>query len=230
MSVDTGEDFVWGGIYWQTLLLTAPDLKGPWHSEGIVLQNDQSYDSAQARDATIDIVDGIWFCLYKAVNEKREERPALATSWDGISWEKRGCLTIDGSDNLAFLSGSIFAGTNGPLFIGLETKLEDSRVEKRDIVYADKYKIGHGGGPVPNFIACNLDYRNMNLETIFRQQWKPLSPYEHKERPLLGYASLTFDPLKSRIITSLEAIDDKLTRRIGLNETVERVLIYETLL
>jgi len=228
LSVDTGEEFVWGGIYWQTLLLTASDLKGPWHSEGIVLKNDKSYDAAQARDATIDIIDGVWFCLYKAVNEKREERPALAISEDGINWKKLGCLTLDKTDTLVFLSGSIFSGTNGPLFIGLETKLEDSRVEKGNIVYADKYKIGHGGGPVPNFVACNLDYRNMNLEIVFRQQWKPLSPYEHKEHPLLGYASLIFDPFKNRVLMSLEAIDGSLTKQIGLNETVERVLIYET--
>lgn len=230
LSVDTGSEFVWGGLYWQTLLLTAPQLQGPWQPDGVVLKNDQWYDSHQARDATIDIVDGRWLCLYKAVDDNRRERPALAISRDGISWKKCGPLTIDGTDQLAFLSGSIFAGTNGPIFMGLETKLEDSRSTQDSVIYADKYKIGHGGGPPSIFAAYNLDHRNLNLEPIFRAEWKSQSEYEHKEHPLLGYASLVYDALKNRMLMYVEAIDEKLTREVGLNETVERVLMYETVL
>lgn len=230
LSIDTGSDFVWGGLYWQTLLLTASHIEGPWQSEGLVLMNGESYDSNQARDATIDIVDGKWFCLYKAVDNNRQERPALATSCDGVSWEKHDVLTIEGTDQLAFLSGSIFAGTNGPLFMGLETKLRDSRSVQDDVMYADNYKIGHGGGPPSNFVAYNLDYRNMNLEQIFCAPWKPESRYEHREHPLVGYASLVHDPQKKRILTYVEAIDPTLTKQIGLNKTVERLLMYETLL
>ena len=29
LSVDTGSEFVWGGLYWQTLLMTASRLQGP---------------------------------------------------------------------------------------------------------------------------------------------------------------------------------------------------------
>ena len=228
LSVDTGSEFVWGGLCWETLLLTASHIEGPWQSKGLVLKNDHPYDAAHARDATIDIVDGKWFCLYKAVDKDRRERPALATSSDGILWKKHGVLTVDGIDQLRFLSGSIFSGTNGPLFIGLETKLEDSRLAQKDVTYADRYKIGHGGGPSPNFVAYNLDYKNMNLETIFRAQWKPQSEYEHKQHPLLGYVSLVYDPLKNRILTYVEAIDGTLTKQMGLNETVERLLLYET--
>jgi len=68
------------------------------------------------------------------------------------------------------------------------------------------------------------------LETIFRTPWQPQSKYEHKKHPLLGYASLVYDPLKNRILTYIEAIDGTLTRQIGLNETVERLLLYETIL
>jgi len=230
LSIDTGSDFVWGGLYWQTLLLTAPHVEGPWQSEGLVLEISELYDSNQARDATIDIVDGRWLCLYKAVDGNRQERPALATSSDGISWKKHGILTIEGTDQLAFLSGTIFAGTNGPLFMGLETKLENSRSVRDDVMYADEYKIGHGGGPPSNFVAYNLDYRNMNLERIFCAPWKPKSRYEHGEHPLLGYASLVYDPHKNRVLTYVEAIDGTLTEQIGLNKTVERLLMYETLL
>jgi len=230
LSVDTGSEFAWGGVYWETLLLTSSKLEGPWRSKGLVIKNDQSYDAGQARDATIDIIDGRWFCFYKAIDKERRERPALATSIDGITWSKHGVFTIDGTDRLRFLSGSLLAGTNGPLFLGLESEMEDSRVSKNRVVYADEYKIGHGGGPIPNFAAYNVDYRNMNLETIFRTPWQPQSKYEHKKHPLLGYASLVYDPLKNRILTYIEAIDGTLTKEIGLNETVERLLLYETIL
>ena len=83
LSCDTGADFVWGGLHWETLLMTAADLTGPWESAGLVLRTDQDYDALQARDSTIDIVDGRWLCLYKAINAQRQERPALATSSDG---------------------------------------------------------------------------------------------------------------------------------------------------
>lgn len=229
MSVDAGSEFVWGGLYWQTMLLAAPDPGGPYQAEGLVLDNDQPYDMNQARDCTVDIVDGWWLCLYRAVDSHRRTRPALATSSDGITWKKHGVFTVDGSDHLAFLSGTIFAGTSGPMFIGLERPQGDP-LAREDEVYADEHRVGHGGGPVPNFVAYNVDYRNMNLETIFRTPWEPGSPYEHREHPLLGYSSLVYDPLKHRILTYVEAIERYPTGRIGLNETVERLLLYETLL
>ncbi len=225
LSVDTGSEFVWGGLYWQTLLMTASNICGPWQAKGFAIKNDRAYDANQARDAMIDIVDGMWFCLYKAMDGDRRKRPALATSSDGISWKKHGVFTIDGTDQFAFLSGGIFAGTNGPLFMGIETGREEDQSPQ---VYADEYRIGHGAGPAPSFVAYNLDYRNMNLESIFRSSWEALSEYEYKEHPLLGYASLVYDPLKNRILIYVEAIDGKLTKQIGLNETVEKLIMYES--
>lgn len=230
LSVDTGPEFIWGGLYWETLLLTALRLEGPWRSEGLVLRHDQSYDSNQSRDATIDIVDGRWLCLYKAVNGKQERRPALATSSDGISWRKHGPLTVDSNDYCAFLSGTIFASSSGPLFVGVEKKQDDFGPvpPASKVVYADKYKIGHGEQST-YFAAYSLDYRNNNLETIFRSPWKPLSEYEHQRYPLLGYASLVYDPFNHRMLNYVEAID-KSVNRAGLNESIERVLVYETAL
>ena len=225
LSVDAGADFIWGGLYWQTLLLTSTDLTGPWRAEGLVLKNDQPYDANQARDASIDIIDGRWVCMYKAMDSKRTQRPALATSVDGIHWSKHGPLTIDGVDQPAFLNGSMFAGTNGPLFMGVG-RLDWSVPE--GVKYADEYRIGHADGPPRDFVAYSLDSRNLDLETIFRAPWEPLSPYEHREHPLLGYGSLVFDPLRNRMLIYVEAIDGNLTKQIGLNETVERLLLYET--
>ena len=225
LSVDAGTDFIWGGLYWQTLLLTSTNLTGPWRAEGLVLRNDQAYDANQARDASIDIIDGEWICVYKAMDSERTQRPALATSLDGIAWRKHGPLTIDGTDQPAFLNGSMFAGTNGPVFMGVG-RLDWSVPER--VTYADEYRIGHADGPPRDFVAYRLDLRNLNLETIFRAPWEPLSPHEHREHPLLGYGSLVFDPIQNRVLIYVEAIDGDLTKEIGLNETVERLLLYET--
>jgi hypothetical protein len=229
MSVDTGSEFVWGGLYWQTMLLTAPDPGGRWMAEGLVLRNDQSYDANQARDCTIDIVDGLWLCLYRAVDAQRRIRPALATSSDGVFWKKLGVLTVDGIDRLAFLSGTILPGTDGPLFMGLE------RPQGDPLAGEDEGNVGqrgllHGRGPSPNFVAYGVDLRNADLTTIFRAPWPAGSPHEHREHPLLGYSSLVYDPLRHRMLNYVEALDPELTQRISLNETVERVLLYETML
>ena len=95
------------------------------------------------------------------------------------------------------------------------------------MVYADSHGIGHGGGSTPHFAAYRLDIRGRNLETVFRAPWIPLSPYEHGEHPLLGYSSLVLDPANHRMLIYVEAIDPKLSRAIGLNETVERLLVYQ---
>lgn len=229
MSVDTGSEFVWGGLYWQTLLLTAPDPEGPWRAEGLVLRNDQPYDANQARDCTVDIVDGMWFCLYRAVDGHRRLRPALATSHDGIVWTKRGLFTVDGGDRLAFLSGTIFPGADGPVFVGLERPQEDPTMHSVEGP-PDQRGLLHGTGPSPSFVAYNMDTENMNLETVFHSPWTAGSPYEHSQHPLLGYSSLLYDPLKHRMLNYVEAIDPRLTTEITLNGTVERVLLYETLL
>ena len=226
LSVDTGEDFVWGGVYWETLLLVADQLEGSWKSEGVVLHNGGTYDAIQARDSSIEILDGRWLCIYKAIDAERRERPALATSVDGIEWSKRGVFTTDGEDQTHFVSGSIFSGISGPVFMGLEMQLSDSRDDRDDVVYADDGKIGHGGGN-PHFVSYLVDVKALNLETLFRAPWTALSEYEHERHPCLGYSTLVFDPLKNRILMYIEALDPKLTRAIGLNETVERQLVYE---
>ena len=96
-----------------------------------------------------------------------------------------------------------------------------------DVVYADQHRIGHGDRPTFG-VAYRLDRRRGDLETVYRAYWEPGSEYEHPTYPLLGYASVIVDPKRERVLFYVEAIDAKLTKQIGLNETVERVLVYET--
>lgn len=227
LSVDTGDSFVWGGVQWETMIFSAHQLEGPWSYEGFALRNGTDIDAHQARDATIDIVDGRWLCLYKAKDANRDERPALAVSRDGLSWEKRGKVSIDGADAVCFLNGSMFATASGPMFLGVKTRLDDSRERKTEVVYADEHGIGHGGGPRPMFAAYRFDESTMNLETVFEAPWFGMSDYEHAEHPLLGYSSMAYDAANNRFLCYLEALDPELTEAIGINSTVERVVVYE---
>ncbi|MBD3352978.1 MAG: hypothetical protein GF364_15960 [Candidatus Lokiarchaeota archaeon] len=225
ISIDIGKDFVWGGLHWETLLLSADELEGPWKSEGVVLKNGDSYDAHQARDGTIDIIDGKWYCLYKAKDKNNDRRPAFAVSKDGIKWKKLGKLTIDGKEELAFLSGKLFPGATGLIFIG--TEMIEQIDPKVAHVEADKHAVRHGSSMV-NFCAYHVDLHNLNLDSIMRIPWEPLSPYEHKDHPLLGYSTSLYDPNANRILLYVEILDGEHTKKVGLNETVERVLVYQT--
>jgi len=233
LSVDTGPEFVWGGVFWETLLMVAEDLKGPWESKGLVIRHDQSYDSCQSRDSSIDIVDGRWICLYRGHDYKRNYRMVLATSADGVKWKKHGPLRVDGKELNRFrMSGTTFAGASGPIFMGVSERnpieaavsgeAETSNVEH---VFYDEWKVPHGMRK-NDFVAYRIDYGNVNLETIFRAPWEARSRYEHKEYPLLGYSSLVYDPFRNRVMLYLEAIGLE-SKKMGLNETIERVLAYE---
>jgi len=229
LSVDDGSEFIWGGVFWETLLMVADDLKGPWESNGLVIRHNQSYDACQARDPSMDIIDGRWICLCKAVDYNQKKRMQLLTSTDGIDWKKHGLLSVDGKEvNPLFASGSIFPGSPGPIFIGVSRtsqpreEIETHQVEQ---VFYDKGKVAHGEG-AKYFTAYRIDFENLNLQTIFQAPWKASSEYEHKEYPILGYSSVIYDPFKGRVLLYIEAIGPE-SKKIGLNETIERVLVFE---
>ncbi len=217
LSVDIGREFVWGGSYWETLLMTSDSLEGPWESKGLVLKRGTTYDANQARDASIDIVDGRYFCLYKATDREHRTQAALATSSNGIEWYKHGPFTIDGKTQPPYvlLSGTLFAGTDAPIFMGFDGRGHVDNPRYRRIAVAN------------TFSAYKLDYRNMNLETVFTAPWEALSQYEHERYPAHSYMTLAYDPFKKRMLIYTEAIDPKLTKEIGLNSDVERVILFE---
>jgi hypothetical protein len=230
LSVDTTEEFVWGGIYWETLLMVADSLEGPWESAGLVIKHDQAYDACQARDGSIDIVDGQWVCLCKAVDHERHTRTQLATSADGIRWQKHGLLTVDGrAVDPFFVSGSLYPEAAGPVVLGIANtaSAQPTRSEREQIFY-DERRVAHGVGE-RHFAAYQIDFREMDLKTVFSAPWEARSEHEHLEQPLLGYSSVLRDPFKDRLLLYVEAIGPE-SERVGLNETVERVLVYECLL
>ena len=213
ISVDTqGTEKTEGG--WDTFLLTSDDPSGPWSFRGLSWKRGDSYDRHEARDATIGIVDGKYFALYKASSgPDGRTNVALATSTNGIEWRKHGILNIDGAKQPRYLQlyGGIFASSMGPLFIGL----------------ARRYVI-EGCGIAKDFEAYVIDYRNMNLEPIFKKEWNPLSPYERPDYPTHGYMNLLYDPFKDRVLLYVEAIDPKYTKKIGWRTQVDRLIMYET--
>lgn len=193
---------------WDTLLLKAEDPKGFWRACGTVIKRGTDYDTKEARDATIDIIDGRYFALYKA-NDGNRVRMALATSSDGVNWIKHGLLKLNGREQPSYLllCGKIFAGSLGPVFVGLETR-----------------KVIKGAAVTGTFVAYTIDYRNLNLEKIFSARWEPLSPYERKDFPIHSYMDLVYDRIRNRLLLYVEAIDP---RDIGLDQEIDRVLLYE---
>ena len=195
---------------WDTLLLVADDPKGPWEPKGLVLRREYPYEVKEARDATIDIIDGLYFAVYK-VNDGLRVNMALAVSSDGINWRKLGILGLDNGcqPHYFFLSGKIFAGTLGPILLGFET------------LYVTR-----GGGYTDTFVAYLLNYREKRLETLFKGRWEPQSPYERKDYPVHGYCDIVYDPFKERFLIFIEAVDP--SSELGLNYEIDRVLLYET--
>lgn len=218
LSIDVAERNIAGEegrVYeskWQTYLMTADDPAGPWRGGGFALRCDKDYDSGEARDATIDIVDGRYMALYKA-------RPAgeggfnmaLALSSDGVSWAKLGILKVDGKPqpDRFLLSGSITAGCTGPLFLGTET------------IYVVK-----GAALTRHIASYVIDHRRMNLERVFKAEWKPGSIYEHPEYPIHTYMSLAYHPDMGRWLIMVEAVDPSRSVEPGLNTEVDRMLLY----
>lgn len=201
------------GGKWETYLLSSDDPAGVWRGEGFVLRCDRSYDSVEARDPSIDIIDGRYICLYKANAGGLNVRTALAISRDGREWMKLGVPTVEGEEQKPYflLYGTILAGCTGPVLIGIAT---------REVV-----KNAH---LTDTFAAYAVDYRRMNLERIFEAKWIPGSIYEHPRYPIHGYASVACDPDHDRWLIWIEAVDPRLSREPGLNEEVDRVLLYES--
>jgi len=199
---------------WETYLMSSDDPSGPWKGEGFVIKGDQEYDSAEARDATIDIIDGRYMALYRTRKIGTQNlQMALALSSDGKTWVKFGKLTVDGKTQPHdfLLNGSILAGCSGPIYVGTKSI---------DVV--------KGAHLTKRFAAYVLDYRNCNLETIFESPWIPGSEYEHEEYPIHTYSNVVYDPTKHQWLIWIEAVDPINSKEPGLNLEVDRVLLYIT--
>jgi hypothetical protein len=199
---------------WEIYMMSSDDPAGPWKDEGFVLRCDSGYDSAEARDSTIDIVDGRYLALYKARKANTHiVHMALAWSSDGKNWVKMGQLKVNGEPQPDYflLNGSILSGCSGPVFLGTRTT---------DVV--------KGAALTKFFAAYTIDYGRLNLETIFLFRWIPGSKYEHEEWPIHTYANVVYDPFKDRWLTWIEAVDPVHSKEPGLNLEVDRVLLYAT--
>ncbi|MFB6146441.1 MAG: hypothetical protein ABEJ08_01995 [Halobacteriaceae archaeon] len=204
---------------WETGLMTADDPGGPWTAEGTVLSLDDDRDVWNARDATMGIVDGQYVAIYKSTAPGEGTRPALATSQDGFDWQKRGRFTVDGGDprpnyirggDLMLLSGSIFAGARGPVFVGMDNRSIVNSTTCGDL-----------------FAAYGVDLRNVDLEPIYQDRWTPQSPYEREDYPIHSYMNVVPDPLEDRLLVYVQGIDPEHSEAVGLDEEVSRLLLYE---
>ena len=217
LSIDVAQENVAGEAgrvfesKWETYLMAADDPAGPWEGVGFALRADRDYDSGEARDCTIDIVDGLYFCVYKARSAgSRVVRPALAISSDGIKWRKLGVLSVEGeTHDFLLLYGSILPSSMGPMFVGTKT----THVVK-------------GAALTKEFAAYVIEHRGLRLEEVFVSEWRPMSRYEHPEYPIHTYCSVTYDPLSERWLIAVEAVDPTHSKEPGLNLEVDRLLLY----
>jgi hypothetical protein len=199
---------------WETYLLTAGDPRGPWRGAGFVLRADLDYDGAEARDSTIDIVEGRYVALYKArAKGGSSVNMALATSDNGVEWTKHGLLSLDGGPQPDFflLNGSILDSPDGPLFIGIQTT---------DVVY--------GAALSKNFASYSLDIGEVSLREVFLERWPPGSEYEDQTYPIHTYSSLAYDKNRGEWLFIVEAVDPTKGLEPGLNLEVDRVLLYSS--
>ena len=198
------------GGAWDTLLITSDYPSEEWISKGIVLRHsERGFDSREARDPVIGVVDGLFIALYRACNGKKCNT-GLAVSNDGVNWRKLGVPNVDGSPQPSYmqLCGSIFAGSMGAIYMGLVRR-----------------RVVNGCGIADTF-ETYLITRD-GLTTLFKGKWSPRSPYEHKECPTHGYIDIVYDPLRNRVLMYVEAIDPKYTKEVGWKTQVDRWILYE---
>jgi len=218
LSVDISRENIAGDadrVYeskWETYLLTSDDPAGPWKGECFALRGDQEYDSGESRDCTIDIIDGKYFCLYKARKAGTDKvNMALAVSSDGKKWMKAGVIKINGKKqpNYLMLNGSLVAGSTGPVYMGTITT-----------------EVVKGAGLSKHFAAYTINYRDLNMEEIFVAKWKTGSLYEHEIYPIHTYSNVVYDPLRDVWLILIEAVDPTTSKEPGLNLEVDRLLLY----
>ena len=208
MSLDVGDG-------WETFMARADDPRGPWSPVGFVIRRDKPYDSGEARDCTINVVDGRYIALCKArAREDNKVYTELLTSRDGVNWVKLGIPTVNGEaqkpqPDAFLLNGDIVPSTYGPMFIGTVTTFFKN-------AHVTKY-----------FGAYVIDLKANNLEEVFVAEWKPGSMYEHPEYPIHTYCNVVKDPYTGEWRILIEAIDPRYTKEIGVNTEVDRVLQYK---
>jgi hypothetical protein len=65
------------------------------------------------------------------------------------------------------------------------------------------------------------------LKKLLQSKWKIESIYEHSEYPIHTYSNTVYDPLKERWMILIEAVDPTISKELGLNLEVDRILLYE---
>lgn len=111
-----------------------------WEYQGTVLQRGEDYDSAIASFPTVsyDEASGQWTMLYQGQDEAGADTICLATSEDGLSWDKQGPIIEPGD---AGWVSAVDVGTptlyndNGAWHVYFHALAEDGRV-----------RIGHASG------------------------------------------------------------------------------------
>jgi len=105
----------------------------------------------------------MYFALYKASNAPKGEgrtNVALATSRDGLEWRKHGILKVNGKVQPEYLQlyGGIFAGTMGPVFIGLTRRylINGCGLARHFEAYNHRLQKHESGAPLQGLLEAPL--------------------------------------------------------------------------
>ncbi len=109
-----GSDLVWsyyidhsGDSKYEVGLATTADGVN-FEYQGKVIKRSEWYDYYQASFAAVQIHDGVWYMLYEGLgNDRNFNSVCMATSVDGIEWEKHGVIIRPDNNQMVTLTPGV---------------------------------------------------------------------------------------------------------------------------
>ncbi len=207
ISIDIGNE---SNHFWYTILMTSKNPKNKWINKGAVIKPVKPFNTA--KDLNITYIDGQYIGISKSYIDKENKLKATVyKSKDGIKWKYLGEPKIDGrkQPNIFAIDGKILKYDDEIIFIGS---------------LGDYFKNGLTASNKICFLRLNLE--KMEFSTLFSKKWIPKSKYEHKKYPIHTYFTPFWDSNKKEWKIIIEAIDPKYTKKLGVFDVVDHVIMY----
>ena len=207
ISVDFGSSL---SHLWKTILMTSKVPSKDWKNMGVVIEPVAPFNTA--KDFNISYINGSYIGICKAyIDAKKQLYAALFSSKDGIKWKYWGIPKINGKDQppIFAIDGKIFEFGNKIIFLG-----SSGSFFKNGLTASDRV------------CGFEIDLKKMNFNTLFSQKWKIGSKYENPECPIHTYCTPVPDYSKKEWKIVIEAIDPEHTRKLGVFDVVDHVIMY----
>jgi hypothetical protein len=207
ISIDFGDK---NAHLWETVLMTTKNPSKNWKNKGVVIKPVKPFNTA--KDFNISYIDGQYIGLCKAyIDTKNQLKAALFKSKDGLNWKYEGVPLLDNREQpkVFAIDGKLYKFDNNIIFLG-----SLGSFFKNGLTASDKV------------CGFKLDLKKKRLKTIFINDWEIKSEYENKRYPLHTYCTPTLDYKKKEWKIVIEAIDPRYTKKLGVFEVVDNVILY----